>query len=117
MGSEAGDAELHGIVRDIVARRYSNIELAAFITAGCTEHFGLDEVVALTRAMIDGQISYYDHQLQPAFAARFDWGWPFKDGVAEVCQGCSPGKPDPDGHTAIEGGKHFRIDRHGKALP
>ncbi len=71
----------------------------------------------LTRAMIDGQISYYDHQLQPAFAARFDWGWPFKDGVAEVCQGCAPGKPDPGGHTAIEGGKHYRINRQGKLLP
>ncbi len=52
-GKTLTDAELHGIVGDIVARRYSNIELAAFITAGCTEHFGLDEVVALTRAMID----------------------------------------------------------------
>ncbi|MDE2249738.1 MAG: thymidine phosphorylase, partial [Xanthomonadaceae bacterium] len=52
-GKTLGEAELHAIVGDIVARRYSNIELAAFITAGCTDHFGLDEVVALTRAMVD----------------------------------------------------------------
>ena len=71
----------------------------------------------LTRSMVGGQIGYYDRQLQPAFAARFDWGWPFKDGVAEVCQGCAPGKPDPGGHTAIEGGKHYRINRNGKTLP
>jgi len=71
----------------------------------------------LTRALVDGRIGYYDRQLQPAFAARFDWGWPFKDGIAEVCQGCAPGKPDPGGHTAIEGGKHYRIDRQGNILP
>ena len=52
-GKTLTDAELHEIVRDIVAHRYSNIELAAFITAGCTDHFGLDEVIALTRAMVD----------------------------------------------------------------
>jgi len=52
-GKTLSDSELHGIVRDIVAHRYSNIELAAFITAGCTDHFRLDEVVALTRAMVD----------------------------------------------------------------
>jgi thymidine phosphorylase len=52
-GKTLTDAELHDIVRDIVAHRYSNIELAAFITAGCTDHFGLDEVVALTRSMVD----------------------------------------------------------------
>ena len=46
-------AELRDIVGDIVAHRYSNIELAAFITAGCTDNFGLDEVIALTRAMVD----------------------------------------------------------------
>ena len=52
-GKTLTTAELHDIVRDIVAHRYSNIELAAFITAGCTDHFGLDEVIALTRAMVD----------------------------------------------------------------
>lgn len=46
-------AELHDSVADIVANRYSSIELAAFITAGCSDHFGLDEVIALTRAMVD----------------------------------------------------------------
>jgi len=71
----------------------------------------------LTRARVDGQIGYYNTQLQPAFAARFDWGWPFQDGVAEVCQGCRPGKPDADGHTSIVGGTHYRIDRQGNRLP
>lgn len=71
----------------------------------------------LTRASINGRISYYDKQLRPAFADSFDWGWPFKDGIAEVCQDCHPGKPDADGHASIVGGTHYHIDRQGKRLP
>ncbi|WP_245626238.1 WG repeat-containing protein [Stenotrophomonas humi] len=71
----------------------------------------------LTRALVNGRLGYYDIQLQPAFSARFSWGWPFKNGTAEVCENCHPGKPDAGGHTAIVGGQHFRIDRLGRRLP
>ncbi|HEX7732809.1 MAG TPA: thymidine phosphorylase, partial [Rhodanobacter sp.] len=52
-GKALDDAAMHAIVGDIVARRYSNIELAAFIAAGCADRLAVDEVVALTRAMVD----------------------------------------------------------------
>lgn len=71
----------------------------------------------LTRARVDGQIGYFDHQLQPAFAARFDWAWPFKDGVADVCQGCTLGEPDALDHVSVVGGRHYRINRQGKTVP
>lgn len=71
----------------------------------------------LTRARVDGRIGYYDTRLQPAFAARFDWGFPFQDGSAEVCDGCREGTPDADGHAGIVGGTRFRIDRQGNVLP
>lgn len=71
----------------------------------------------LTRARLGDRIGYFDVQLQPAFAERFDWGFPFQDGVAEVCNGCHEGPPDAGGHTSIVGGTHFRIDLHGKRLP
>jgi hypothetical protein len=71
----------------------------------------------LTRAVIDGKLGYYDRQLQPAFAARFDWGWPFQNGIAEVCEGCRPGEADNHGHRSMIGGRHFHIDRHGMPLP
>lgn len=52
-GRTLAQAELRAIVIDIAAQRYSNIEMAAFI-AGCSgDHLALDEVVALTGAMID----------------------------------------------------------------
>ena len=52
-GRTLSEAELRAIVTDIAAQRYSNIEMAAFI-AGCSgDHLALDEVVALTGAMVD----------------------------------------------------------------
>jgi len=71
----------------------------------------------LVRARVDGRIGYYDTGLQPAFAARFDWGFPFRNGSAEVCNGCREGTPDAGGHTDIVGGTRLRIDRQGNALP
>ena len=55
--------------------------------------------------------------LQPAFAARFDGGFPFRNGSVEVCDGCREGAPDASGHTDIVGGTRLRIDRQGNALP
>jgi thymidine phosphorylase len=52
-GQTLDDAQLHGIVRDIVAHRYSHLELAAFITACSGDHLTTGEVIALTRAMVD----------------------------------------------------------------
>ncbi len=41
---------------------------------------------------------------------------PGQDGVAEVCNGCRRGTPDGDGHTPMEGGEWFRIDRSGRRV-
>lgn len=55
--------------------------------------------------------------LQPALAARFDGGFPFRNGSAGVCDGCREGAADAGGHTDIVGGTRLRIDRQGNALP
>lgn len=70
----------------------------------------------LVRARVDGRIAYYNRQLQPAFAARFDWGFPFENGLARVCNGCQPGPADADGHSAIGGGEHFCINLQGQTV-
>ncbi len=51
-GRELDAAALRAIVDDIVAHRYSSIEMAAFVTAASGERLSLAEVVALTRAMV-----------------------------------------------------------------
>jgi len=52
MGRSLSEAELRLLVTDVVANRYSKMELAAFVVAAANA-FSRDEVLALTRAMID----------------------------------------------------------------
>lgn len=60
-GARLGEAEFTPLLRDALAARLSDIELAAFITACAGERLDLDETVALTRAML-------------AVGERIDWG-------------------------------------------
>ena len=52
-GETLSPAQLEAMVRDIVAGRYSEIDLAAFVTAFAGSQTDPDETTALTRAMID----------------------------------------------------------------
>lgn len=52
-GHKLGGDRLRQVVSDITAERYSDVELAAFITAYSSQPADLDEMVALTRAMVD----------------------------------------------------------------
>jgi thymidine phosphorylase len=51
-GRRLGDAEFREIIGDIVAERYSDVELAAFVAAFASRPCALTETVALTRAMV-----------------------------------------------------------------
>ncbi|MCG2584541.1 thymidine phosphorylase family protein [Massilia sp. TS11] len=64
------------IMRDIVAGNYSDIEIAAFLTACAGNRMDLDEITALTRAMVES-------------GARLDWG---KEVIVDKhCVGGLPG--------------------------
>ena len=52
-GHRLGHHALDEILRDIVADRYSDVELAAFVTAFSSQPPEVAEIVALTRAMVD----------------------------------------------------------------
>lgn len=52
-GQRLDAAALHDIITDVVAGRYSDIELSAFVTACAGERLNPDETIALTRAMVD----------------------------------------------------------------
>jgi thymidine phosphorylase len=61
-GERLSEAALNGIVKDIAAGRYSDVHLAAFITACAGGRIDLKEMVALTRAMIGaGERLAWDH--------------------------------------------------------
>lgn len=51
-GHRLDDAKLKSIVEDITAERYSDVELAAFITAFSSQPPDQGEIVSLTRAMV-----------------------------------------------------------------
>ena len=51
-GKPLDDAAMLEIVRDVVAGRYSDLQLSAFITACAGNHLDAGETIALTRAMI-----------------------------------------------------------------
>lgn len=51
-GRELDESALHGIVRDVAEHRYSTIEMAAFITAAGGDRLSVEEVIALTKAMV-----------------------------------------------------------------
>lgn len=60
-GHALDEAQYQRLLRDAVAGRLSDIELAAFVAAGIGERVGTEETVALTRAMT-------------AVGDRLDWG-------------------------------------------
>ena len=51
-GHPFNEASLHAIMQDIGNSHYSNIEMAAFITACAGDRLSAEETVALTRAMV-----------------------------------------------------------------
>ncbi len=52
-GRRLDEAALDAIVHDVVHRRYSDIQLSSFITACAARQLDYDEMVALTRAMVN----------------------------------------------------------------
>ena len=60
-GEPLDDTAMRAIVGDIVAGRYSDVQLASFITACAARRLSEGEIVALTRAMVD-------------VGKRLDWG-------------------------------------------
>lgn len=51
-GNRLSEEAMSSIVRDVAAGRYSDVHLSSFVTACAGERLDLDEMIALTRAMI-----------------------------------------------------------------
>ncbi|WP_255991069.1 WG repeat-containing protein [Chitinolyticbacter albus] len=72
----------------------------------------------LVRGQHDGKIGFYDRRFNPVIPPRYDWAWPFEDGVAKACQGCVPIYGAhywvDNAHLALSEGRWFYIDRRGR---
>ncbi|TAL63273.1 MAG: thymidine phosphorylase family protein [Bacteroidetes bacterium] len=75
-GKELNEISYHEIISDIVAGKYSNVELSAFVSSCADDNLSVNEIISLTKAMINtGQ--------------RINWG---KDMVLDKhCAGGLPG--------------------------
>lgn len=63
-GKQLNYEELDNIIKDIVEGHYSNIEIAAFITACGGDNLNLNEIIDLTKAMINsGQKLSWDKKI------------------------------------------------------
>lgn len=51
-GRELDQTSYNEIIKDVVAGRYSNIEIAAFVSACAGNNLSVNEIIALTKAMI-----------------------------------------------------------------
>lgn len=56
-GYTLNEAELRAIIQDVVDNNLSSVELTAFVTAGYVKGYTMDEIVAMTKAMVEtGQV-------------------------------------------------------------
>jgi len=73
----------------------------------------------LARSRVGGKIGYIDRKLNLVIPATFDGAYPFKDGIAVVCTGCTVvfDKTVTEGERSwYEGGQWGRIDRRGRVV-
>ena len=67
----------------------------------------------LARFSIDGKFGFFNSYGEVVIGPSYDFAYPFSEGLAAVCSGCSPAE---DGeHILIKGGRFGYIDRHGNA--
>ena len=52
-GKQLNEEDLQNIINDIVKGQYSNIEIAAFITACAGDNLNIHEIISLTKAMVN----------------------------------------------------------------
>lgn len=52
-GKELDEISFNEIISDIVAGKYSNIELSAFVTSCAADNLSVNEIISLTKAMIN----------------------------------------------------------------
>ena len=71
-------------------------------------------VEGLVRTIEKGKVGFLDRQLRRVIAPQWDFAFPFRGGIAVVCNGCraEPG----DEHPKITGGVWGYIDRKGRTV-
>jgi thymidine phosphorylase len=75
-GNALSETELASIIHDIAERHYSDIEIAAFLTGCAGGRLSLEEIIALTRAMVDSGSRIHWRQYPKVFDKHCVGGLP-----------------------------------------
>lgn len=73
-------------------------------------------VEGLARSPRDGKIGFVDENLDLVVPRRWDFAFPFEDGIARVCSGCVSHRAEGDEHTEVTGGQWGYVDREGTVV-
>lgn len=78
---------------------------------------GPDTVVeGLARTTKSGRIGFVNPLLEVVVEPVWDFAFPFQQGVAVVCMGCTPTAGPGEEHRTVTGGKWGYIDKRGKVV-
>jgi hypothetical protein len=84
-----------------------------------TNDNGADDFVeGLVRGRRHGKVAFFDHSFRMVLPLTYDFAWPFDNGLALVCSGCTekPAAADPDHHVLVDGGLWGYVDHRGKEI-
>jgi hypothetical protein len=75
-----------------------------------------DFVEGLARSIRDGKVGFVDEHLELVAPREWDFAFPFADGVARVCTGCTIRRQEGEEHSEVVGGQWGYIDQHGRVV-
>lgn len=75
-----------------------------------------DFVEGLARTIREGRVGFVDEELEVVIARKWDFAFPFENGFARVCTGCSVVREPGDEHGTLLGGAWGLIDRAGRIV-
>jgi len=84
-----------------------------------SEDNGADDFVeGLVRGRRHGKVAFFDRSFRMVLPPIYDFAWPFENGLAMVCSGCTQrtDASDPDHHGLVDGGLWGYIDHHGREV-
>jgi hypothetical protein len=74
-------------------------------------------VEGVVRGRRNGKIAFFDRTFRMVLPPKYDFAWPFDNGLASVCSGCKEEHaPDPEHHAALTGGTWGYIDHRGNEV-
>ena len=73
-------------------------------------------VEGLARTVRDGKVGFVNEELEVVVPRRWDFAFPFENGFARVCDGCSIVRETGQEHGTLAGGIWGLIDRTGRIV-